>query len=61
MANIEVADLETGVPSKKRSIGPLEEREGAGGSSTPPGEKAPRVAVAGARSALLLHRKVVEV
>ena len=46
MSNIEVVDLETDVPSKKRSMGPSEERDG-GGSSAPPGEKAPRVALAG--------------
>ena len=47
MSNIEVVDMEAEAPSKKRSMGPSEEREG-GGSSAPPGEKAPRVAVAGA-------------
>ena len=46
MSNIEVVDLETDVPSKKLSMGPSEERDG-GGSSAPPGEKAPRVALAG--------------
>ena len=46
VSNIEVVDLETDVASKKRSMGPSEERDG-GGSSAPPGEKAPRVALAG--------------
>ena len=46
MSNIEVVDLETDVASKKRSMGPSEERYG-GGSCAPPGEKAPRVALAG--------------
>ena len=46
MSNIEIVDLEADAPSKKRSMGPSEERDG--GDSAPPGEKAPRVAVAGA-------------
>ena len=44
MSNIEIVDLEADAPSKKRSMGPSEERDG--GDSAPPGEKAPRVAVA---------------